>query len=150
MRSLLGRSVNKVHCKPRHIITDNGPQFRSRTFKIWCKHKQIDLRYGAVGKYGSIAIIERSFRTLKSEWLRKIIIPLDMSSIRKKLTTYIRWYNCFRPHQGLKGAIPVEIYNSKPQKSDTFKFNADDNLQLIVTFFESDRHLPIIKLKRAA
>jgi len=150
IRSFLGRAVNKINCKPRHIITDNGLQFRSKTFRKWCKRKNIDLRYGAVGRYGSIAIIERSFRTLKSEWLRKIIVPLYFNGMRKKLTTYIRWYNCYRPHQGLNGMIPAEIYDSKSQKPDTFKLNTGEKIRLIVTFFEGDRHLPIIKLKRAA
>jgi len=144
------RAIRKVRCRPGHIITDKGTQFKSHTFRKWCKRKGIILRYGAVGKYGSIAIIERSFRTLKSEWLRKIIIPFDINGMCKKLTTYIRWYNCFRPHQGLNGATPAEIYDSKQRKSDTFKFDADDNIQLVVTFFEGDRHLPIIKLKQAA
>jgi transposase InsO family protein len=150
LRDFLKRAICKTGCRPKHIITDKGTQFKSRTFRKWCRCKGITLRYGAVGRYGSIAIIERFFRTLKTEWLRRIIIPLDMKYVRGKLTAYIRWYNFYRPHQGLGGSTPAEIYNSKQRKKDMFKFDPEEKLRLIVSFYEGDRQLPIIKLKRAA
>jgi transposase InsO family protein len=150
MRCFLMKAIRKVNCRPRHIITDKGVQFKSRTFRKWCKRKGIVLRYGAVGRYGSIVLIERFFKTIKAEWLRKIIIPLDTNDMRKKLTTYIRWYNCYRPHQGLDGAIPAEVYDPKPRKENTIKFGVDNHLQLIVSFCDGDKQLPIIRLRQAA
>jgi transposase InsO family protein len=150
IRSFLKRAVQKSCCKPKHLITDKGVQFKSRVFRKWCKRKGIALRYGAVGRYGSIALIERFFRTLKGEWLRKILIPLDISGMRSKLTTYIRWYNFFRPHQGLDGASPADIYTSKQQKKDAVTFRPDDKLELLVSFHKGEKLLPIIRLRKAA
>lgn len=150
IRYFLKRTIHKPCCKPKRIITDKGTQFKSRMFRKWCKRKHIVLRYGAVGRYGSIAIIERFFRTLKKEWLRRVLIPLDTNGMRKKLTTYIRWYNCFRPHQGLNGALPADIYTSKPQKKYTITFRPGDKLELLVSFHKGDKLLPIIRLGKAA
>jgi putative transposase len=150
VRDFLKRAVHKSGSKPKHIITDKGTQFKSKTFRKWCKRRHIGLRYGTVGRYGSIAIIERFFRTLKKEWLRKIIIPLDTNSMRMKLTTYIKWYNCYRPHQGLYGATPAEIYDSKPQKADALTLRPDDKLELLVSFHEGEKLLPIVRLRKAA
>ena len=150
IRGFLRRAVQKNRCRPRHLVTDKGVQFKSHIFRKWCKRRGITLRYGAVGRYGSIALIERFFRTLKGEWLRKILVPLDISGMRRKLTTYIRWYNFFRPHQGLDGASPADIYASKPQKKDTITFRPDDKLELLVSFHDGDKLLPIIRLKKAA
>jgi transposase InsO family protein len=150
LRDFLKRAVHKGNCIPKHIITDKGTQFKSKTFRKWCKRKHIGLRYGTVGRYGSIAIIERFFRTLKKEWLRKIIIPLDTNGVRNKLTMYIRWYNFFRPHQGLDGASPADIYTSKPQKADTLTLRPDDKIELLVSFHEGDKLLPIIRLRKAS
>lgn len=150
IRDFLKRVNRKNNCVPKYIVADKGVQFTSRTFRKWCKRKHIVPRYGAVGKYGSIAMIERFFRTLKTEWLRKIIIPLDTDGMRRKLTTYIRWYNCYRPHQGLNGALPAEIYEPSLSKTCNKTFESGQKVRLIVAFFEGDRKLPIIRLAKAA
>ena len=41
--------------------------FRCDGFKCWCRRKTIRVRYGAVGRHGSIAVIERFIKTLKDE-----------------------------------------------------------------------------------
>jgi putative transposase len=150
IRDFLKRASRKNNCVPEYIITDKGVQFTSRTFRKWCKRKYIGLRYGAVGKYGSIALIERVFRTLKTDWLRKIIVPLDTDSMRRNLTKYIRWYNCYRPHQSLNGTSPAEIYEPKLPQMRPVNLNLGEKCRLIVTFYEGDRKLPIIRLEKAA
>jgi hypothetical protein len=70
--------------------------------------------------------------------------------MRRRLTTYIRWYNCYRPHQGLDGAIPAEVYDPKLRKEKSIKVNTDKKLQLIITFYGDDKQLPIIRLRQAA
>ncbi len=55
--------------KPKYFVTDRGKQFDCHAFRKWCKRRKVKPRYGAVGKYGSIAVIERFNRTLKYEGL---------------------------------------------------------------------------------
>jgi transposase InsO family protein len=50
--------------------------FTSEGFRGWCKRRGIWLRYGAVGKHGSIAIVERFIRSMKQECTRRLVVPL--------------------------------------------------------------------------
>lgn len=55
--------------KPKCLVTDKGKQLDCEAFRKWCRRRRIKPRYGAVGKYGSLAVIERLNRTLKYERL---------------------------------------------------------------------------------
>jgi transposase InsO family protein len=43
---------------PQYTITDKGRQFWCDSFRQWCRLSGIRHRFGAVGKYGSLAIVE--------------------------------------------------------------------------------------------
>ena len=66
VRAFLGRAVAKAKAAPKHIICDRGRQFDCEGFRNWCARKGIKPRYGAVGKHGSIAVVERFILTLKT------------------------------------------------------------------------------------
>ena len=67
--AFLAKTIRQTGTPPKYIICDKGSQFRCKHFKRWCKRRKIRPRFGAVGQYGSIAIIERFIRTLKDEGL---------------------------------------------------------------------------------
>jgi hypothetical protein len=91
------------------VVTDRGVQFSCDGFKDWCRWRGIRPRFGAVGQYGSIAIIERTFRTLK-ECIRALAaVPLVRRSFLHELDLIVAWYND-RPHTTLHGATPDEVY----------------------------------------
>jgi len=128
-----------------------GPQFFCRAFKKWCKRKNIRPRYGAVGQYGSIAVIERFIRSMKSECTRRIMVPLRLADFRQELALYLAWYNEVRPHQGIKGKTPNELYfgiSHAPPNLDIRDPNLKLNLH--VSFMHHRPHLPIVALKIAA
>jgi transposase InsO family protein len=56
------------------LITDRGAPFTSKTFRTAAAKLGIDHRFGAVGESGSIAILERFWKTLKTE-LGLISVP---------------------------------------------------------------------------
>jgi len=97
VRAFLGRAICTVGCAPKHLVSDKGSQFNCAAFRRWCKRRTIKPRHGAVGRYGSIAVIERFIRSLKNEWIRRILIPFNRQQMRRHLLTYARWYNHFRP-----------------------------------------------------
>ena len=66
VRAFLGRTIAKAKKAPRHIVCDRGKQFDCKAFRKWCRRKGIKPpRYGAIGKHGSIAVVERVILTIK-------------------------------------------------------------------------------------
>jgi transposase InsO family protein len=156
----LDRAVERVGARPKHIITDQGGQFISDEFAAWCGRRGVRPRKGAVGKQGSIAIVERLIRSVKHECTRQIRVPLGHEAMRRELVFYAAWYNESRPHQALSGMTPAERYDGAGSTAKSFeprpRWPADDGavrvkrLQLVVTFLEGRKHLPIVELKQAA
>jgi hypothetical protein len=67
-------------------------------------------RFGTIGKKGSIALIERLWRTLKDTLGLRLLRPLVAEDLMEKLELGLVHYAHFRPHQALGGATPAEIY----------------------------------------
>ncbi len=65
IRAALGRAMAQTQDTPKYIVCDKGPQFWSNGFKAWCQRRGIRPRYGAIGKHGSIAVVERAILTMK-------------------------------------------------------------------------------------
>ena len=110
MQSLLDRTIQKENAKPKYLICDKGKQFWCEGFQDWCEQKGIRPRFGAVGKKGSIAVIERFIRSLKSECMDMILVPIREGAFRYELALFSDWYNRHRPHSALCGQTPAEIH----------------------------------------
>ncbi len=126
---------------------------------------------GAVGKKGSIALIERFIGTLNSECTSLILVPFRTRAIRGELSLFTDWYNLHRPHSALHGQTPAEVYNGMKPASQCPRFeprarwprsapcasphapvggNPGAAVQLEVRYQAGRRHLPIVMLDRAA
>ena len=89
----LDRIIAAEQVCPKHLIVDQGPEFDCDHFKnVWYKAKGILPRFGAVGRHGSIAVVERFHRKMK-EFLRLIVIPEDQSQFEYEVACIIDWYN---------------------------------------------------------
>jgi transposase InsO family protein len=171
IREFLGRVVARTGAPPRHLVTDRGKQFSSRTFKHWCRTRPIRQRFGAVGKPGSIAVVERFIRTLKDYLGILSVRSLIRWSFQREITLFISWYNADRPHTTLQGATPDEVYfRGRPAcRQPRFeprpgwpraspcaaprtlvKGQAGVRFQLSVEFVSRNRTLPRIIITRAA
>ena len=75
--SVFDRAVSRAGYAPKCTISDHGVQFGA-AFREWCERHGVQPRFGAIGRYGSIAVIERFMRTLKSEGLRRVLVPLRL------------------------------------------------------------------------
>jgi putative transposase len=106
----LVRSAIDKHGRPRHFVSDQGPQFTSGELKGFLKSIGIRQRFGAIGKYGSIAIVERAIRTIKEILCLRWFRPLTIRDLEHRLGTALVYYSYLRPHMSLDGAIPAEIY----------------------------------------
>ena len=67
-------------------------------------------RFGAIGKKGSIALIERLWKTLKDSLGLRLLQPLVAEDLMEQIELGLVHYAYFRPHQTLGGATPAEIY----------------------------------------
>jgi putative transposase len=169
--AFLAKTIRETGAKPKYVISDRGPQFWCKAFKRWCRRRKIKPRFGAVGQYGSIAVIERFIRTLKAEGLRRVLIPLNLRKMRQHLDAVACWYNTHRPHSWLGGRTPEERYRRIPSACRRPRFEPRPHwpvgsgcaspaakvrgkpgvhLELIVDSHEGRKHLPIVTLKRAA
>ena len=171
VRAVLGRALRHSIARPRHLITDQGVQFTDEAFRQWCRSRGIRQRFGAVGQYGSIAVIERLIRSLKNECTRRLLIPYRRDGFRRELALYVEWYNCHRPHEVLGGTTPEEIYRGIQPACRESRFEPRKKwprgspcatpvvdvrgrrgvrLELNVKFLANRRHLPIVEIRRAA
>ena len=167
----LDRIMSAEQVKPKHLIVDQGPEFKCEHFEnVWCKARNILPRFGAVGKHGSIAIVERFHRTLK-EILCLITVPEHQPDFEHEVGLVIDWYNQHRPHETLGGKTPNEVYHSRPPANEQPRIEprrrwprgspcAKPQVEINgepgdAILFELDghqgrRHLPIIRIRPAA
>jgi transposase InsO family protein len=171
VRAFAQHAVREATVAPRHLVTDRGEQFRGRDFRIWCRRRGITQRLGAVGKHGSIAVIERFIRTMKEECTRRLLIPYDRHSFQREIALYVTWYNTHRPHTLLGAQTPNEVYYSRPPACTAPRLEPRRcwprgspcaaplapvrgrrgvRLNCRVNHVQGRKHLPIVSLDRAA
>lgn len=150
---------------PKHLVSDQGSQFREE-YRTWCNERGVRPRFGAVGRHGSIALVERFIRSLKAEGLRSLIaIPLCTVAMAEDLAIFVEWYDEHRPHRGLGGATPNEIYFGRPRARDAPRFEvwgrypthdvelraeAGSVVELCVERYRGRAHLLVIETRPAA
>jgi len=93
-----------------HFISDHARCFTGQVFRRKLLRLGVKQRFGAVGKKGSIALIERLWRTLKDTLGLHLLRPLVAQNLMEKIEMGLVHYAHFRPHQALAGATPAEIY----------------------------------------
>ena len=113
VRAFLGRAIRTAGTTPKHLVVDKGVQFRNAGFKAWCKRKGIQPRFGAIGRHGSIAVVERLILSLKTECLAALLVPYSRDEVMRELQWYGQWHNGSRPHTKLGGRTPDEVYHAK-------------------------------------
>lgn len=171
IQEVLGRAIRHVGYGPRYMITDKGRQFWCDAFRRWCRSRAIRPRFGAAGKQGSIATVERFIRSMKTECTRLIRIPLQLEAMRRELGVHAMWYNLYRPNQALGGWTPREVYADLRPANGGPRFEPRKNwpttgscalpqtkirgargtkLTLVVGYLEGRRHLPVVELRKAA
>jgi putative transposase len=171
VQGFLGHTLRRASAVPQYLITDQGNQFTGTAFRGWCRPRGIRQRFGAIGKYGSIAVVERFIRTLKAECTRRLLVSYDLTDLRRELAFYAAWYNDHRPHTALEARTPNEVYHGQPGACSARRFEPRKNwprgspcarpqtairgpcgvrLGLSVSYSSGHTHLPIVELNRAA
>ena len=112
-------SAIEKYGRPKHIISDQAHVFTGEVFADLLGKYNIKPRLGAIGKHGSIAVTERVNKTLKYEWLKRIVIIKGIDHLAELCKKFELWYNNWRPHMTLDGFRPDDVYyNNKPDKPE--------------------------------
>jgi putative transposase len=104
---ILVRLLSK-HGAPRHLRSDNGPEFVSHAILEWLANERIDTAFIDPGKpwqNGADESFNGKFRDecLSLEWFR------TRTEARVVIETWRRHYNQVRPHSSLKDLTPIEF-----------------------------------------
>jgi putative transposase len=99
------------HGVPALINSDQGPQFTSEEYTSYLKDMRIRQSMDGKARWIDNVVIERWFRSFKTEWLyvTEITSPRDL---RAGITEYVREYNEDRPHQAHDYRTPKAVYET--------------------------------------
>lgn len=104
------RTLNRVieqRGTPKTVRSDNGPEFTSNDFEIWCKDNGIQLQFIQPCKPMQNGFIER-FNRLYREAVLDAYLFFDLDQVRQLTQEWIEEYNQRRPHEGLNNLTPEE------------------------------------------
>jgi transposase InsO family protein len=94
--------------RPKYLITDLGGQFQGRIFAKAVGRLGIRHRFASALNIYATARLERFWRTLKDTARLRLLRPLTIEDLERRLEIALSHYIVFRPHQGLHGATPAE------------------------------------------
>jgi putative transposase len=100
------------HGKPAGIITDNGTEFTSTHFKIWCKRRGITHHLTNKGCPAENCFVESFNSCVRRELLNANNFE-TINKLREKVGKWRKYYNEVRPHGSLSYQSPEVYYRLK-------------------------------------
>jgi hypothetical protein len=108
------RCAARAFRAPKYLITDLGGEFTGGAGGAF---EKVVRRLGTVQRFASAdsikatARLERFWRTAKeTAGLRGLQLVLTAQDLERRLELALVHYLCFRPHEGLGGATPLEVF----------------------------------------
>jgi transposase InsO family protein len=107
----LFRTATRLFARPKYMITDRGGEFTATVFRKAVQHLGAVQRFASQDNLYATARLERFWRTLKeTAGLYRFRLPLTAADLEQRLQVTLLHYLCFRPHEGLRGATPLEAF----------------------------------------
>jgi transposase InsO family protein len=100
----------RVFGAPKYLITDLGGEFRGRVFARAARRFGIQQRFASASNIHATARLERFWRTLKDAASLRLLPPLTIHDLERRIEIALAHYVVFRPQQGLLGATPAEAF----------------------------------------
>jgi putative transposase len=94
--------------KPKVLVVDNGPEFRSRAMFAWATRHDVRLHFIEPGKPTQNAYIESLNGKFRAECLARNLFETTESA-RLLINAWKREYEEHRPHSSLGGLTPSEF-----------------------------------------
>lgn len=95
---------------PSGIVTDNGSEFTSSHFKIWCKRRNIQHHLTNKGSPAENCFVESFNSCVRREVLDSNDF-ITMNELRNKIEKWRIYYNQKRPHGSLSYKSPENYIN---------------------------------------
>ena len=112
---MLERAREKFPGVKPALITDNGPQFIAKEFKVYLQLVGITHRKTRFYYPQSNGKIERFYQTCKNESIRKNSF-LSFDDLKKQLASYIEYYNYQRLHSSIGYISPWDMLQGNQDK----------------------------------
>jgi len=142
---LLLRAAIELAGAPKYLVTDRGTQFTAAALSAFLRRRRILRRYGAVARWQSVAVIDRFFLSLKREYASRWLLFLPIDRVNAALHRYTAWFGKHRPHQGLAGRTPDEVFYRRRRR-----LPAGHLTEVRLTHLRGDSKLPVYRRLRAA
>jgi putative transposase len=104
--AVLEQLVQAGH-KPRTIVLDNGPEFRSRLVLGWAKRAGVELAFTEPGRPTQNAFVESFHAHFRDECLNLHLFT-SLVEARHEIEAWRQFYNTRRPHSSLGDLTPSE------------------------------------------
>jgi transposase InsO family protein len=152
MAALFGQAAAQ-HGKPEHFVSDQGGQFVGEPLRAALERLGVESRHGAVGQKGSIAIVERMWRSLKEHLDLRGARSEIAAALELRIAAILDYYGTKRPHAALANATPRQVFSGEPAPAHNLKpaprGRAGDNALpapfLIRHVFPLDQSLPYLE-----
>jgi transposase InsO family protein len=99
--------------RPRYLVVDKGGEFTATQFREQLDAWRVGLRYDSVPNHRANARLERFWRSLKQILRIRPLAPeppLTTADLEHDIERALLYYAHLRPHEGLGGATPAEVY----------------------------------------
>ena len=111
---ILQRAREKFPTARPRIISDNGPQFIARDFKLFIRECGMSHVRTSPGYPQSNGKLERWHRTLKADGIRPKT-PLTLDDARRVVDQFVRYYNDVRLHSAIGYVAPKDRLSGQDQ-----------------------------------
>jgi len=142
---LLLRAAIRIAGAPKYLVTDQGCQFKASALSKFLRRRRILRRYGAVARWQSVAVIDRFFESLKQECASRWMVLQPIERVNDALHRYTDWFARHRPHQGLGGRTPDDVYFRRRRR-----LSATNLRDVRLTYWRGDPKLPVYRRVLAA
>ena len=112
MLDVLGLTLSRLGA-PKMLYLDNGSTYRGKALQTVCGRLNIALVHARPYDPQARGKMERFWRTLEADVLLYLKGATDLHTINVRLQAWLDGYHK-RPHGGLMGKSPVQIYRKQP------------------------------------
>jgi transposase InsO family protein len=149
------RNAGRQFAHPRYLVSDLGGEFTARIFRKTAARLGVIQRFASADSLKATSRLERFWLTLKhAAGLYGLHRPLTVACLEARLERFLVHYLCFRPHEGLAGAVPGEVFLGREPLHKTaiepprgLRGNGTSEPPFEVAYLDSAaRRYPILKL----